>query len=88
MPKSGDVDINEAVIGRILNGDGVEADLRDRLERVQAAFGDGLEISTQKGRTRIQASAVTTTRAARLRQARDGALTRAADAARGKSGNG
>lgn len=87
MSKSGEVDINEAVIGRILNGDGVEADLRDRLERIQALFGDGLEISTQKGRTRIQASAVTTTRQARLRQARDGALTRAADAARGNGGN-
>lgn len=85
MAKRGEVDINEKVIGGILNGDDMEADLMRRLQAVQSAFGDGLEISTQKGRTRVQASAVTSTRAARLRQFREGALTRAADAAGGGS---
>ena len=85
--KPGKVDINYSVVGGILNGDAMEADLARRLRKMQAAFGEGLEISTQKGRTRVQASAVTSTRAAKLRQFREGALNRAADAAGGNSGN-
>lgn len=87
MAKAGKVEINERLIGSILNGDAMEADLMRRLRAVQEVFGDDLDISTQKGRTRIQASAVTSSRAARLRQFREGALNRAADAARGDGGN-
>lgn len=85
MAREGHVDLNERVVGSILNSDAVEQDLMRRLQRVQESFGEGLDISTQKGRTRIQASAMTATRKARARQARDGALTRAADSAGGKT---
>lgn len=84
--KKGDFDLNEKVVGDILNGDAMEADLTRRLRRVQAAFGDGLDISTQKGRTRIQASAITTSRAAARKEEKDRALTRAATEAGGSSG--
>lgn len=86
MAREGKTEVNTKVVGQILNGDAVERDMMRRLRRVQDAFGPGLEISTQKGRTRIQASAITATRKARARQARDGALTRAADAAGGNAG--
>lgn len=86
VAKKGRFELNTKAVGKELNGAPMEADLKARLGRVKAAFGDGLEISTQKGRTRIQASAITTSRAAARREEKSRALTRAATEAGGSSG--
>lgn len=85
MAKKG-FELNKKTVGQLLNDTAMEEDLKSRLGRVKAAFGDGLDISTQKGRTRIQASAITTSRAAARKEEKDRALTRAATEAGGSSG--
>lgn len=69
-------------IGDILNGDKVAADMTERTNRIAAAAGEGMEPSVQRGRTRIQASVATVTRAAAARERKRRALSRAVDAGR------
>lgn len=70
-------------IGAILNGPGMADDLGRRGNRVAEAAGDGMVVSVQRGRTRIQASVYTATRRAASRERKHRALSRAVDAARG-----
>lgn len=72
----------QKAIGQVLNGRDMAADLTERLNRVAAAAGPGIEVSVQQGRTRIQASAATATRAAAARERKRRTLSRAVDAAR------
>lgn len=67
----------------LLKAAGVQADLRARAQRIADAAGAGHVVYTKVGKTRIRATVVTDTYAARKREARDRNLTRAIDAARG-----
>lgn len=60
----------------------VEADLRRRAERIAAAAGPGMEVSSDRGVNRARASVVTATFAAMRREATSRALSRAIDAGR------
>jgi len=77
------IEVNSAGIQSILKSDEVQELLRTKADRIAAAAGDGFEASSRVGKTRARASVITVTRAARLAEATDRALTRAIDAGRG-----
>lgn len=76
-------DKGKKAIGAVLNGDAMAEDLRRRGQRIADAAGEGVEVSVQRGRTRIQASVVTATRSAASRERKLRSLSRAVDAGRG-----
>lgn len=82
MARKGKLVPNTREIGKILNGDGMERDMRRRTQAIAEAAGDGFEASVQKGRTRIQASVITATAKARARERKDRVLERAVDEGR------
>lgn len=73
----------QKAIGDILNGQDMANELQRRGNRVAEAAGEGMVVSVQRGRTRIQASVYTATRSAASRERKFRALSRAVDAARG-----
>lgn len=77
------IEINSAGIRSILQSPEVEAFLRAKAERIAAAAGDGMEVSSGIGATRARASVTTATNDAREAEATDRALTSAIDAGRG-----
>lgn len=85
MAKPGSFELSRAgakEIGNILNGDGMAEDLTQRGNRIAAGAGEGMEVSVQRGRTRIQASVYTATRSAAARERKRRALSRAVDLGR------
>ncbi len=77
------IEVNSAGIGALLKSGEVEAMLLAKAERIAAAAGEGFEASSRVGKTRARASVITATRAAKLAEAEDRALTSAIDAGRG-----
>jgi hypothetical protein len=77
------VEPNSAGIQAYLKSDGVLALLTAMGERIAAAGGEGMEVSSRIGATRARVSVITATRAARKAEATDRALTSAIDAGRG-----
>lgn len=77
------IEVNSAGIRSILQSSEVQEFLRAKAERIAAAAGDGMEVSSTIGATRARASVTTATRAAMLAEANDRALTSAIDAGRG-----
>ena len=76
------IKINGAGVKQLLNDPAVVADLEDRGARIAAAAGEGMEISTVKGKDRSSVFVTTETREAKLAEAEDRALSRAIDAGR------
>jgi hypothetical protein len=74
--------LNHANIAKLLKSAGVAADLEERANRIAAAAGDGMEVTTLTGRTRARASVRTATFKAREAEATNRALTNALDAGR------
>lgn len=74
--------LNHANIAKLLKSPVVRADLEARAQRIAAAAGEGMEMESMIGRTRARASVRTATRAARVAEATNRALTNALDAGR------
>jgi hypothetical protein len=77
------IEVNSAGIQAILKSSEVLDLLREKAQRIAAAAGDGMEVSAGLGAIRARASVTTATRAAKLAEATDRALTSAIDAGRG-----
>lgn len=77
------VRVSAKVVGGILKGKKMEADITRRISRIQAAAGPGMEASVIVGRNRVRGSVITATDEARTAEATSRSLTRAIDAGRG-----
>lgn len=77
------IEVNSDGIRAILQSPEVQELLLAKAQRIAAAAGEGMEASSRVGKTRARASVITATRAARLAEANDRALTSAIDAGRG-----
>ena len=77
------IEINSAGIQALLKSSEVQELLKAKADRIAAAAGEGMEVTSRIGATRARASVVTATRAARKAEAEDRALTTAIDAGRG-----
>lgn len=73
--------LNNKGVEHLLKSVGVQADLRRRVNNIAAAAGPGMKPSVRVGRNRARGSVIAVTRDAKLREARDRALTRAAGTA-------
>lgn len=76
------VKMNSRGAAALLKGAEVQADLKERADRIAAAAGPGFEAEVKVGRTRAMASVTATTADAQRAEANDRALTRALDAGR------
>lgn len=74
--------VHSRALAAILKGKGTVADLDARTRRIAAAGGSGMVAQVEVGPTRARGSVITATNAARRREAKNRALTRALDAGR------
>ncbi|ROS62203.1 hypothetical protein EDF38_1306 [Frigoribacterium sp. PhB160] len=84
MPSKVRIEITPGAIQEILKSAEVQADLRDRAERIASAAGssEDYEVDTRVGRTRARASVRTASFEAMRDEAENRTLTRALDAGR------
>lgn len=75
-------DLNRKGVRELLRGPEVQAELRQRAQRIAAAAGPGHEVQMWVGRNRARATVRTATWQARHAEATTRALTRAIDAGR------
>ena len=83
MPTKIRLKFNYAGFDAIRKSPGVQADLKERAERIAAAAGEGHEVTTRVGAHRARANIVTATHEAREGEATDKTLSSALDAGRG-----
>ena len=79
------IKINSDAVRALLTSPEVAADLQRRAENIAAAAGgeaEGFEARQTGGKSRARSIVITTTHAAKAREARDRTLTRAIDAGR------
>jgi tRNA A37 threonylcarbamoyltransferase TsaD len=75
--------LNTGNVGKLLKSEAVQANLKERADRIAAAAGPGMEASVKAGPNRARASVFTATPEAMLAEAIERRLTRAIDAGRG-----
>lgn len=71
------IDLNSAGIQSLLKSTEVQEFLKQKADEIAGRAGPGMEPSVRVGKTRARASVVTATKAARLAEAEDRALTKA-----------
>lgn len=76
------VKLNRAGVKALLRSDEVRRDLEARARRIATAAGPGMTATSEVGKTRARAVALTATTEARIAEARTGDLSRALDAGR------
>lgn len=76
------IEINGSAVQALLRSKEVTADLEARGNRIAAAAGPGMEVSTVQGKDRVSVFVTTATTEARLAEAETRALTGSIDAGR------
>lgn len=74
--------LNRAGVRQLLNSPEVLADIAARSQRIAQRAGEGFTPATERGRNRVRGSVRTASRAARLAEAKQRALTQAINAGR------
>lgn len=74
--------VNEKEVGKLMKGPQMQALIGSSVRAIAAAAGPGMTASVTVNRSRARGTVITSTPAARARQARSQALTRAIDAGR------
>lgn len=74
---------NDKGVAKALKSAAMQRNIKDRVDRIAAAAGDGFEASVVVGRNRVHGSVITATRKAAKAEEKRRALSRAVDAGRG-----
>lgn len=83
MAKKGKFVRNDKGVAKALKSMAMQRNIKDRVDRIAAAAGDGFEASVVVGRNRIHGSVISRTRKAARAEEKRRALSRAVDAGRG-----